>query len=183
MANDENRPIRYLPIVRGEGKGVGVMSEERQWLQTGSIPKCPVCFHPEHGVTRCCVEVDGPCGCSIPTVSTGPEGQTVEPATLKPCPFCGGSPYPYEVVPSTFCEGENCSNKTLIPVKEWNARPIEDALSGQVKALQEELQVAKDEADKWKKPCRCGSGGHPRYCERHPEGYAEHIRLLNCVEL
>jgi hypothetical protein len=27
--------------------------------------------------------------------------------------------------------------------------------------------------------CTCGSGGHPRYCEKHPERYDQHVAELN----
>lgn len=30
-------------------------------------------------------------------------------------------------------------------------------------------------------PCRCGSGGHPRRCERHPLAYDRHIAELNAI--
>ena len=30
-------------------------------------------------------------------------------------------------------------------------------------------------------PCRCGSGGHPRRCERHPNAYDRHVVELNAI--
>lgn len=32
-------------------------------------------------------------------------------------------------------------------------------------------------------PCRCGSGGHPRECERHPLQYAAHVAELNFINV
>lgn len=30
--------------------------------------------------------------------------------------------------------------------------------------------------------CTCGSGGHPRYCRKHPDAYQEHIDELNAID-
>lgn len=31
------------------------------------------------------------------------------------------------------------------------------------------------------KPCTCGSGGHPRKCNRHPNAYRHHVAELNAI--
>jgi len=75
---------------------------------------------------------------------------------LKPCPFCGG-----KAVVSTFfdyddldymalevndsesidgevtCENERCINGWWLSQKDWNIRPIEDALTARIAELEE----------------------------------------------
>ena len=78
---------------------------------------------------------------------------------LKPCPFCGG-----KAVTSTFldwddleympievndsesidgevtCENERCINGWWLSQKDWNTRPIEDALNARIAELESTIE-------------------------------------------
>lgn len=73
---------------------------------------------------------------------------------LKPCPFCGGEaitttfidPDDFEYMPievndcdaEVTCENERCINGWWLSPKDWNTRPIEDALTARIAELEAE---------------------------------------------
>jgi hypothetical protein len=75
---------------------------------------------------------------------------------LKPCPFCGSKALTnifldYEDIenlltnviddyePEVTCENERCINGWWLSPKDWNARPIEDALNARIEELEHDL--------------------------------------------
>ena len=74
---------------------------------------------------------------------------------LKPCPFCGGKAVacsffdvddldymPIEVNDNdaeVTCENERCINGWYLSPKDWNTRPIEDALHARIAELEAEI--------------------------------------------
>jgi len=105
---------------------------------------------------------------------------------LKPCPFCGGKALTntfldYEDLEYTpldtiehevTCENERCINGWWLSPKEWNARPIEDALNKRIAELEAEVAELK--------PYRDGYDGYDDYPE---EGETVIARLRNWVFL
>ena len=91
-----------------------------------------------------------------------------------------------------------CDNtgSVLATIERWSpeadeadANFIAAANPATVIALLDALDAAERERDAFKsclpadvdpsKPCRCGSGAHPRQCERHPSAHQRHVNELN----
>ena len=59
---------------------------------------------------------------------------------LKPCPFCGA-------MPTKLNSGYTCSTlgcalqENTVSAKDWNTRPIEDALNARIAELEAELKI------------------------------------------
>lgn len=52
-------------------------------------------------------------------------------------------------------------------------------------SLRARIRQLEAEVERLTKPCRCGSGAHPRFCERHPEWMERHafeIRYEQAIE-
>ena len=67
-------------------------------------------------------------------------------------------------------------------------RPAVDGATAEIERLTAELAAANTLIASYESPtcdhrhpCRCGSGGHPRRCERHPNAYDRHIVELNAI--
>ena len=58
---------------------------------------------------------------------------------LKPCPFCGDMPYHNPDGGFTYCETDPCLfSKSNTFYKDWQKRPIEDALNNLIAELEQE---------------------------------------------
>lgn len=55
---------------------------------------------------------------------------------LKPCPTCGKPPIQFGVLNAYRCE-KCAKNSGWMSEKDWNTRPIEDGLRGEIKTLKE----------------------------------------------
>lgn len=79
-----------------------------------------------------------------------------EEITLKPCPFCGGEAEIIDdamgTVPRCRCCGAANGNGVYgaeghkLAVKDWNTRPIEDALRAENKRLRKALENIEEQA-------------------------------------
>ena len=55
---------------------------------------------------------------------------------LKKCPFCGSEADIFLGTRITYCTNSECmQSKRIIPMGEWNTRPIEDELAEQITAI------------------------------------------------
>jgi hypothetical protein len=75
------------------------------------------------------------------------EKGTYKVTELKPCPFCGQkSRERYTQVDLFSCSNINCELcHVVFSAKEWNTRPIEDALTAENAKLRELLERVDDE--------------------------------------
>ena len=78
--------------------------------------------------------------------------------TLKKCPYCGGNVAENRGLVVCDSSLDKCHNVSMMNIKRWNTRPLEDALQAEIDRLQkenEELRVEykkmREQLDRWTK--------------------------------
>ena len=101
------------------------------------------------------------------------------------CPLCGDPPS-QESRDKQLCLvcDRACTEDTIEELMSdrdllFQRAEFAENLSCQLADKIEELQKFIDEIGAKDVPCRCGSGGHPRKCERHPWAFDAHVMELN----